>query len=412
MKRYLIMLLILCLLAPSVMALQGGHMIVSMVNQIPDPVEPGDYVDVRLKLENIGDERLENIEMEFLPSYPFSLDPGDDAVKEIRSLDAYQKEGRAVIVKYKLRVDDSAVEGTNNFQVRVREGDKPWVTRQFEVDVASQQANMELVSVNATPSPAYPGREISLSFEAKNLAESSVRNVRFKLDLARELAGEGQSLPFAPLTHGTEKEASVVRGGETFSFEYDIMVDPSARSGIYKIPVLITYYDQKNREFVKNEMFGVIVNSEPRLSIILDEREGVRAGKTNDISIRFTNKGLPDLKFLTATIQETEQFEVFSPKESYMGNLDSDFYDVANYKIYVEPTNESFVTIPITYEYMDAVNNKYSFSEELQVRVLTPELEQKMGISHETGGSIIFYMVIGAVILFIVYRYYRKRKQR
>ncbi len=413
MKKYIIVLLALCLLLPAVTAFQGSHLKVSMVNQIPDPAEPGKYVDVRLKVENLGDESIENVEIEFVPSYPFSIEDGENKVKKISNLDSPQKDSRAVILKYKIRVDDRAVEGDNSIRFNVKKDGDDMGKRIFYIDLMSTYVNLELKSVNVTPSPGYPGEKAKMVLEAENLANSPLRNVRFKLNLRPETAQGGfEDLPFVPLKHGTEKEISVVEAGERVSLFYELMIDPDASTGTYKIPITIYYYDQLNQEYFKDEVIGLIVNSEPALSVILDEDRGVRPGRTNEVSIRFTNKGLPDLKFLTATIQETEQFEVFSPKESYMGNLDSDFYDMANYKLYIEPTNESFVTIPITYEYMDALNNKYTISEELQVRVLTPELEERMGISHETGGSAIVYIIIGVVVLFVVYKYYKKRKRK
>ncbi|MFW6450338.1 MAG: COG1361 S-layer family protein [Nanoarchaeota archaeon] len=392
----------------------GGNVQVSMLNQQPDPVEPGKYVDVRFKVENLGDERVEDIMLEFVPEYPFSKDPGKDKTVNITSLDAYQKEGRSVIVKYTLRVDERAVEGENQVKLKIKEGDLAPTTRIFNINVESKFANLELSSIESTPYPAFPGEEVKVSFEAENLADSAIKNVRFRLglDTPESVADEGKDLPFAPLRHGTEKEVGLIEPGENVSLNYDLMVSPDASPGIYKIPMEISFYDQRNNEYKKKEMFGVFVNSEPRISVVLDEDEGVRPGQKNELSIRFTNKGLPNLKFLTARITETEQFEVFSPKEKYMGNLDSDFYDIVNYKVYIEPTNESTIKIPIVYEFMDGVNNDYTRSKELEIRVLTPELEERMGLVEEPAQPVFIYVLIAFVVLYILYRFNKKRKQK
>ncbi len=395
-------------------AFSGGNLKVSMLNQQPDPVEPGKYVDVRFKVENLGDERVEDITIEFVPEYPFSKDPGKDKYINIKSLDAHQKEGRSVIVKFTLRVDERAVEGENPVKLKISQGDKAPITRSFNIDIESKFANLELSSVDSYPYPAFPGEKVSVSFEADNLADSAIKNVNFRLglDTPESLADGGKDLPFAPLTHGSEKEVGVVESGEKVSLNYNLMVSPDTKPGLYKIPVEISFYDQRNNKYIKKEMVGVLVNSEPRVSVILDEDEGVRPGQKNEISIRFTNKGLPDLKFLTATIVETDKYEVFSPKEKYMGNLDSDFYDMVNYKIYVEPTNDSTITIPIVYEFMDGVNNDYTKSEELEVRVLTPELKERMGLVEEPVRPVLLYVIIAVVVLFVLYRYNKKRKQK
>src|SRR3989338_3713608 len=49
---------------------------VTLINQEPDPAEPGNYVDARFKLDNNGSEEARNVEVEILPEYPFSLDSG------------------------------------------------------------------------------------------------------------------------------------------------------------------------------------------------------------------------------------------------------------------------------------------------------------------------------------------------
>lgn len=421
MKKRLIILLIICLITSFALAsgqftgtLDGGNLRVSMLNQQPDPVEPGKYVDVRFKVENLGDERVEDVILEFVPEYPFSMDPGKDKTVNITSLDAHQKEGRSAIVKYTLRVDERAVEGENPVKMRIKEGDDAPVTRTFNINVESKFANLQLSTVESTPYPGHPGEKITMNFEAENLADSAIKNVKFRLglDTPERPAEEAEDLPFAPLTHGSEKEIGLIEAEESVKVNYDLMVAPDTNPGLYKIPVEISFYDQRNNEYIKKEMVGVLVNSEPRLSVVLDEDEGVRPGQKNELSIRFTNKGLPDLKFLTATIKETEKYEVFSSKEKYMGNLDSDFYDMVNYKVYIEPTNESTITIPIVYEFMDGVNNEYRKSEELQVRVLTSELEERMGMVEEPARPVFLYVLIAVVVLFILYRYNKKRKQK
>ena len=63
---------------------------VTMINHEPDPAEAGRYVTVRFKIENSGAENAEDITVELLPEYPFSLDPGEGAVKYIGSVRSRQ----------------------------------------------------------------------------------------------------------------------------------------------------------------------------------------------------------------------------------------------------------------------------------------------------------------------------------
>ena len=49
----------------------------------PNPAEIGQYVNVWINIENIGNTRAEDVTVELIPSYPFSLDTGDDAARNI-----------------------------------------------------------------------------------------------------------------------------------------------------------------------------------------------------------------------------------------------------------------------------------------------------------------------------------------
>ena len=45
---------------------------VTLINQEPDPVAPGNTVDVRFRIENEGGGAAQNVEIKVVPGYPFS----------------------------------------------------------------------------------------------------------------------------------------------------------------------------------------------------------------------------------------------------------------------------------------------------------------------------------------------------
>src|SRR3989338_11518034 len=58
--------------------LSASHdIVVRLISQEPDPVRPGEFVDVRFKLDNNGTGMAENVQVEILPEFPFSLYSGD-----------------------------------------------------------------------------------------------------------------------------------------------------------------------------------------------------------------------------------------------------------------------------------------------------------------------------------------------
>src|SRR3989338_1304894 len=117
----LVFLLVLALYASAKQSTQkpaSGHdMAVTLINQEPDPAEPGKYVDARFKFDNNGSEEARNVEVEILPEFPFSLDPGREALRSAGTLQSRQRGDVGVIVKYRLRGNKNAVEGENEIKI-------------------------------------------------------------------------------------------------------------------------------------------------------------------------------------------------------------------------------------------------------------------------------------------------------
>ena len=53
---------------------------VTLLNQDPYPVQQGDTVELRFKIENLGGETTNDIIIEILPKYPFSLYTGEASI--------------------------------------------------------------------------------------------------------------------------------------------------------------------------------------------------------------------------------------------------------------------------------------------------------------------------------------------
>ena len=159
MKKYVLMAMAFLIAASTAMGAvsempigDGARIVVSMVNQEPDPAEPGNYVDARFKFENKGGGAAHDLEVELLPEYPFSLDPGRSAVQEIGSLYSRQMGDEGVIVKYKVKVDKDAIEDSYELKLRYRSGYGAWViVDDFEVDVESKEINFQIGKLETEP---------------------------------------------------------------------------------------------------------------------------------------------------------------------------------------------------------------------------------------------------------------------
>ncbi len=138
-KILLISLLFIIIFAFSV---EAQRLQFSMLSQDPDPVHAGDVVEVRLKVENEWDETSENVEIEILPEYPFSLYQ-TKARKDLGRLES-RKRYDATFFHFKLKIDENAVDGDHELKFRVHEGDTTWTLEDmFYVDIEREKLEIK-----------------------------------------------------------------------------------------------------------------------------------------------------------------------------------------------------------------------------------------------------------------------------
>ena len=115
---------------------------VSVDNYYPAPVEAGEYLNVWLKVTNLGSSDAQNAVVKIKQAFPFSLDPGEPEEVVISSI----KAGGFVIEKFKIRVDGGAAEGDNKltFQYADYQGDS-WKEKTVPITVVESQTSFDVV---------------------------------------------------------------------------------------------------------------------------------------------------------------------------------------------------------------------------------------------------------------------------
>ena len=103
--------------------LSGSDVRISLVNQDPDPAAAGDTVELRIGIENQGQDVKDNLVMEVIPSYPFLALQGEDLAQTVGTLTGYQVSSDMRIMKFKMRVDNSATAGDYTLKVWVYKKD-------------------------------------------------------------------------------------------------------------------------------------------------------------------------------------------------------------------------------------------------------------------------------------------------
>lgn len=164
MKKVLYLLAFVCILsistaarAANVYTTSSGQIITDspylslvLVNQDPSSANPGEYVDLLFKIENKGAGDAQNVTLELIPEYPFSLDPGISPITNLGTINGLQGGNDAFLVRYKVKVDKDAIDGENEIKLKYSESDKNYYTQAFNVTVANSRTDFDVVVQDST----------------------------------------------------------------------------------------------------------------------------------------------------------------------------------------------------------------------------------------------------------------------
>lgn len=131
----------------------------------PYPVNPDEYFTLWVTAIKTGSGSTQAT-FELIPEFPFSLDSNEQAQRTFSKLT-----GEGVLLEYKIRVDEDAVEGTNEIKLKYKlEGSTSWVTKTFNIQVEASQTEFDGVIQD------YESGSLSLALAnvGKNVANSVI----------------------------------------------------------------------------------------------------------------------------------------------------------------------------------------------------------------------------------------------
>jgi hypothetical protein len=394
----LIGIVFLMMMSSALGAVDNAELQATLLRYEPLPATPGDYVTVYVKMQNNGTGIANNLNLIIKPEYPFSLHPAETGEEYIGYLPAY----KPYVAEFKLKVDEGAVEGANSFKVRynVDNGQNTWVEQEFEISVRTQDAIISVESVMTEPTEIVPGSNAKVKINLKNLADSELTDITINLDL------KSSTLPFAPVGSTSEKTIYRLESGKEHEFVFDIIATPAGTAGVYKVPINLTYYDNVGNMYSKSYITALIVNSVPEISLVVDGTDLYEEKMIGSITLKLVNKGLNDIKFLNIKLVDTDDFDIISSSnEEYLGNLDSDDFETAEFDLLLMK-NEGSIDLPVEIEYKDSNNKPYSLSKTVRLTIHTAD---QLGIQKSSKAGLIVFLVI---IIGGGYWFLRRRKKK
>jgi len=360
----------------------------------PYPVTPGDYFEIWIKITNYGSNDMENVIIELDEDYPFSSYDGNER-KEFGELNQNQQ----FVVKFKVKVDDNAVEGSEKLKIKAYKNEWAYpVTAEFPIKIQTRSASVAVASIFTEPSRLIPGSEAIININLKNTANTLMRDITVKLDL--------DEVPFTPLTSVNEKKINKLSPDEEVIVSFNVIVDPDASSEPYKVPLYFTFYDGMDVLQSKNYTIGILVDSEAELQLDIEDTEIYTKGGTGKITISISNIGPTDLKFVSLQLMGGDDYEVIGTDRIYLGNLNSDDFETADFKINSKSSRD--IQLKVLVEYKNSYNEAFNQIYDVNLPMYSGGKAVAYGLASKNGGfvSLIFYILL---ILF-VYSWWKERK--
>jgi hypothetical protein len=404
MKKIIVLIVVLFLFVSSfvlVSGVSGPEISTTFVSQSPDPVEPGQIVTVKFKISNSGVETKKDAIFKILPKFPFKL-YGDVAEKNIGKIRSYSAGSDAEIVEFDLKVDEQAVEGEANIDLEVlfNGAGMSYKNGEFTIDIQTHDAVLDITSITAEPAQIPPGETSKVSIQVKNLADSLLKDIKFKLDLSSD------DLPLAPYQSSSERILAKLQSGYQNTLTFTIIADPEATPGLHKVPVTITYNDEKGNANSIADTLAISIGDTPKIVPFIKKSTVLQKSKEGILTLGLANAGTTDVKFVELFILPSEDYQLITTSDYiYLGDIDSDDTESEEINIYVN-SGVKKLQFPIRLKYVDANNKPYQQQFNLELQLYSTSQLKKFGIIQTSMTG--FYILI---LILAVGSYYFKRKK-
>ena len=402
----LLLLIVLCMsLALGASDSKNPEIQVTLVSQTPDPVEPGQTVKAKFKIENSGKQTIDDIFVTIKPKFPFSI-YSDVVKKNIGKLRASSSGADAEIVDFILKVDEDAVEEEVGVDLELNYNTNSllYIDDEFTIDIKTNDAILDITSIISEPKQIAPGETAKLTVVVKNLADSLLKDIKFKMDFG------SSTLPLAPYQSSSERRIENLKTGFQDSLTFNLIADPSATPGLYKIPLNITYSDEKGSDYFISDTMAVTLGDVPKVRPFI-KKTTVQKGKTpGKITVGIANAGTTDVKFVELFFLESEDYKLISPSDYYyIGDIDSDDTESEEIDVYINKKPD-VLKIPVKLKYVDANNKPFQQQFDLSLNLYSTWNLKKFGVieSSNTNLFIILIIIVGG----LYYYYYRNYKKK
>jgi len=260
---------------------------------------------------------------------------------------------------------------------------------------------LQLENISYTPSIVEPGNKVLLNFNLKNDGDGSAKDIKIILNQsAQKFVAEGSPEIF--VDNIEPKDSKLI--------SFNLVIDPSLDIGTYSIPISLSYLDEiKTSNYSAIKYVGLTVSGKYNF-IITQSQTVVAPGKEGSVDLEIANGGNQKALYLTVKILPSDILTQITPSTIYVGNLDSDNYDLEKFTFKVDETALPGVyPLNLQLSYKDPYGKSYN--EDAQVDITVSSIKE-FSESNSSGSSKFYFVIIIVVIAIIAYFIYKKFKKK
>jgi hypothetical protein len=406
-KTFFSLLFILSLLAtPASAAVESSNLKVTIIETNPYPAKIGEYLNLTLQVENVGGDKADNVDIEIVPQYPFSLDSGANTVQNIGVLNP----GRTATKEFYLFVDKNTQKGVRSLDIRTRANkNSPWSKKSFDIRIGTETFNskgtVELEEVVSNPQIFMPGDRGTLTVTLKNTATVPTVTIDGS---DYDTNARIQSAVLKPLSDGINvldspyEEMGLLGPGDGIKLTFNVRVAEDAADGTHNLELAIEGnsfdYNSKKNIPVKVDSSNIKVIPSKALELV--------DGKS---TVEFDVANTHPNELTSVSIKPEAEGVKFYPEEYFIGPMDPDelftveFDAVIDNSSIVNREYSDTINMSLTANYNNGINRHANTIGNLNLAnyFATTESSSKAVIA---GGLIV--ISLPAALL-----YYRRKKQ-
>jgi hypothetical protein len=297
----------------------GSAVLVSMLNQDPDPAAAGDIVEIRIGVQNLGDEATKEYYLELSPQYPFEAIDGESLVSNLGILSPTLTGDNMKIVKFKVKIDKDATAGSYDLPVLSYEkGDRDVNAKNlFSIDIESKES-AEIIVIDKTV--LIPGNEDNLTFTIKNVGSAPLRDLTFSWENSDDI--------LLPVGSDNTKYIKYIDVGESAEVQYKVIADTNADAGLYKLDLKLTYEDSVSGTLKEvSTSAGIYVGGGTDFDVAYSESSG------SDMSFTVANIGSNPAFSVSVIVPQQDSWSTTGSNSMIIGNLNTGDYTVVTFAL-------------------------------------------------------------------------------